>query len=84
MAHITLSIPDVIFKEMKQHPEVKWSEVARQSITTKLSFFKNSMHSKDLFRLLPLDTQESIKKSSEREDIELTKKILKKRKERVF
>ncbi len=84
MAHITLSIPDVVLKEMKQHPEIKWSEVARQSITAKLSFFKNSMHSKDLFRLLPLDTQESIKKSNKNEEIEFTKKILKKRKERVF
>ena len=33
MAHITLSIPDDVYTEMKHHPEIKWSEVARKSIS---------------------------------------------------
>ena len=32
MANITLSIPDELHKVVKQHPEIKWSEVARQAM----------------------------------------------------
>ena len=32
MANITLSIPDELHKIIKQHPEIKWSEVARQAM----------------------------------------------------
>ncbi len=36
MANLTLSIPDDLYKEMKKHPEIRWSEVARQSLRMKL------------------------------------------------
>ena len=36
MANMTLSIPEDIHKEMKNFPEVRWSEVARKAITEKL------------------------------------------------
>ena len=36
MANLTLSIPDDLYGEMKKHPEIRWSEVARQSLRTKL------------------------------------------------
>jgi len=36
MANLTLSIPDDLYEEMKRHPEIRWSEVARQSLRTKL------------------------------------------------
>ena len=32
MVNITLSIPDELHKVVKQHPEIKWSEVARQAM----------------------------------------------------
>ena len=32
MANITPSIPDELHKIVKQHPEIKWSEVARQAM----------------------------------------------------
>jgi len=32
MPNITLSIPDELHKVVKQHPEIKWSEVARQAM----------------------------------------------------
>ena len=32
MANITLSVPEKLHKKIKKHPEVKWSEVARQAI----------------------------------------------------
>ena len=41
MAHITLSVPDEVYKEMKRHPEIKWSEIARESIVRKLMMEKN-------------------------------------------
>ena len=36
MVNITLSIPKELFKEMKAHKELKWSEIARQAIKRKL------------------------------------------------
>ncbi len=32
MPSITLSIPEDLYRRMKSHPEVKWSEVARRAI----------------------------------------------------
>jgi len=36
MANLTLSIPDDLYEEMKRHPEIRWSEVARQAVKKKL------------------------------------------------
>ena len=36
MTNLTLSIPDDLYEEMKKHPEIRWSEVARQAVTRKL------------------------------------------------
>ena len=36
MANLTLSIPDDLYEEMKKHPEIRWSEVARQAVGRKL------------------------------------------------
>ncbi len=33
MPNITLSVPDDIYLLMKQHGEIKWSEVARRAIS---------------------------------------------------
>ena len=60
MAHITLSVPDQVYKEMKLHPEIKWSEIARQSIVQKMLHLKKSIPTRDFFKLLPPRTQESI------------------------
>lgn len=32
MPHITLSIPQDVYDLMKRHPEVKWTQIVRQSI----------------------------------------------------
>jgi len=32
MTNMTLSIPEELYKIMKKHSEIKWSEVARQAI----------------------------------------------------
>ena len=36
MTNITLSIDDSVYKRMKKHSEVKWSEVARKAIVDRL------------------------------------------------
>lgn len=33
MPHITLSIPQKVYETMKKHPEVKWTQIARESLT---------------------------------------------------
>ncbi len=77
MAHITLSIPDAIYKEMKKHPEIKWSEVARQSIIEKTILLKGVISGKELLSLLPKETQESIKRAGEKESIKFYKEMKK-------
>ena len=36
MTNLTLSVPDDLYQEMKKHPEIRWSEVARQALAKKL------------------------------------------------
>ncbi len=67
MAHITLSVPEQVYKEMKKHPEIKWSEVARKSIIEKTNLLKKSMHANDLFKLLSPETRKSIEAADEKE-----------------
>ena len=78
MAHITLSVPDEVYGEMKQHPEIKWSEIARQSIIEKTLLLKKRMNAKDLFKLLSPETQKSIKSMTEAEGKKFYKEMKKK------
>ena len=32
LVNVTLAVPEELHKIMKKHPEIKWSEVARQAI----------------------------------------------------
>jgi len=36
MANLTLAIPENLQKKMKQHPEIRWSEVIRMEIRKKI------------------------------------------------
>jgi hypothetical protein len=36
MVNMTLSVPEDIYNEMQKHPELKWSEVARQAFEMKI------------------------------------------------
>ena len=75
MAHITLSVPDEVYTEMKNHPEIKWSEIARKSIIEKTLLLKKKMTSKELLNLLPKETQEIIMNMSEEESKSFYKEI---------
>ncbi|PIU21018.1 MAG: hypothetical protein COT15_04445 [Candidatus Diapherotrites archaeon CG08_land_8_20_14_0_20_34_12] len=37
MVNVTLAVPEQIHKFMKQHNEIKWTEVARQAIIKKIT-----------------------------------------------
>ena len=37
MANMTLAIPDDLHKIMKEHPDIRWSEVARQAFIARLT-----------------------------------------------
>lgn len=36
MVNLTLSVPEEVYKKMKQHTELKWSDLARQAFEKKL------------------------------------------------
>lgn len=48
MPHITLSVPEDVYREMKKRPDIKWSEVARESIVLRLVEMKNVSHASEL------------------------------------
>lgn len=75
MAHITLSIPDEIYDDMKSYSEIKWSEIARKSIIEKILMLKGSLPGKEFFKLLPSETQEGIRKTSKKEWIKFYEKV---------
>ena len=35
MVNMTMAVPDKLHKTMKQHPEIKWTEIARQALEQK-------------------------------------------------
>ena len=64
MAHITLSVPDSMYKKMKEHPELKWSEIARRSFMRQLEVFDGKSSGKDFFESLPEETKKLIRETS--------------------
>lgn len=64
MAHITLSIPDELYKEIKKHPNIKWSEAARQGIKQQLSQLGGVISGKDLIKKLDPDTRHALERIS--------------------
>jgi len=60
MPNYTISIPKIIYERMKQYPEIKWSEIIRQSIEKYLNEmeFKTEMKSSELLLKLGVDLSE--------------------------
>jgi len=44
MPNMTLSVPDALHEEMKKHPEIRWSEVARQALARKIDDLRRLDH----------------------------------------
>ena len=40
MVNVTLAVPEELKSEMDKHPEMNWSEIARQAIREKLAILK--------------------------------------------
>lgn len=60
MAHITLSIPDGMYRKMKEHAEIKWSEVARKAIMEYMREIKGRSSSRELRSALPPETMRAL------------------------
>ncbi len=62
MGNVTLLLPDDLQKKMKEHRDIRWSEVIRQAIQQKINDLEllNTLTSKST--LTPLDAQAISKK----------------------
>ena len=55
MTNITLSIDDSIYKKMRKHSEIKWSEFVRKAIKKRieeLEKLENSPHTESIYTML--------------------------------
>ena len=63
MTNITLSIKDSVYKQMRKHSEVKWSEFVRKAIKVRLDELnKLEKHSNNESILTMLASEEVLKK----------------------
>ncbi len=63
MPNITLSIPEELYKKMKKHKEIKWSEIARKAISEyidAIESYKSELSTDEFLTLL--NDASSIKK----------------------
>lgn len=65
MVSVTLAVPENLKKEMDKHPELNWSEIARQAIQNKLLLLQK------------MDALLSNSKLTEEDAIELGRKVKK-------
>ena len=87
MPNITLALPEDVYKIMKKHKEIRWSEIARQAIekyTKKLELLEKIDYEEKLefFNTLLQDselTEEDIEKIDEKVKENLFKRIMAKR-----
>jgi len=87
MTHITLSIPDDLYKIMKRHKEINWSEVARRAIIEKLLLLKaqeEGITRKELMMLLRITRKRiSVRSYEYNKEVEFLERIRKREKKRV-
>lgn len=60
MAHITLSVPDGIYKEMKKHKQIKWSEAARRGIVQELHRLRGEIEGKEWLSAMSEETKKQL------------------------
>lgn len=83
MAHITLSLPDEMYKEMKKHPEIKWSQAAREGIKRQLSQMTGVVSGKELLEKLSPETRRALMEIPDSKWAEGYKKIKESEKRRL-
>ncbi len=85
MTNITFSVDDDIHKKMKEHPEIKWTEILRQSI---INYLKNVeeidvISIKDFRERLDPELLQKIEALEEQEEILFYKEAKKMEQERL-
>jgi hypothetical protein len=68
MTNITLSIEDSVYKKMRKHSEIKWSEYVRKSIGLRLQeleLLEKSVHKESILTMLA--SEDVLKKDWENE-----------------
>lgn len=83
MAHITLSIPDDLYQEIKKHPQIKWSEAARQGIKQQLLQVGGVISGKELIKRLSPETQRALREIPDSKWVEGYNKIKESEKKRL-
>jgi len=83
MAHITLSVPDEMYAEMKKHPEIKWSEAAREGIKRRLAIAGGVISGKELLKSLSPETRRALATIPESKWVEGYKKMKESEKRRL-
>ena len=64
MPNITLSVPPELYRKMKEHPEIKWSEVARRAIAEYLAKIEvEELESEELLSLLGEDFRKELEET---------------------
>ncbi len=62
--NITLSVPVEMYDQMKQHPDIKWSEAAREGIWRKIAEAGGIVSGKELIKMLPPDARAALERIS--------------------
>jgi predicted transcriptional regulator len=85
MTNITFSVDDDLHKKMKEHPEIKWTEILRQSIINYLKKVEeiNEMSIEDFKSRLEPDLVKKIDKLEEKNERDYYDKIKKKEMDRL-
>ncbi|MBI2145629.1 hypothetical protein HYU18_04910 [Candidatus Woesearchaeota archaeon] len=62
MTNITLSIEDLVYKKMRKHSEVKWSEFVRKAIMKRLEELEKLEKSQEYESVLTMLASEAVLK----------------------
>ncbi len=57
MPNVTFAVPEETFRKMKEHPEIKWSEIARKAISDYASSLEYKDRHKGLQLLIAVDAK---------------------------
>ncbi len=85
MTNITVSVDDDIHKKMKEHPEIKWTEILRQSITNYLKKEEeiDVLSINDIRKRLDPEIQRKIEELNEQDETSFYEEAKKKEEERL-
>lgn len=84
MKNITLSISEEIYRKMREHSEINWSEVVRKSIKAYLDLLKTESSAKELRELLPPEVMRILSKIDFKTAKRFSEKVVKEEWKRVY